>query len=128
VKCMTPMQSTVIVLFVSAAGGFFLASVLLPATAPTRLGGLCFWLARLLIAASVAVVALGVLEVANSELDRDAGFVGGDANRALLARSVADVLYAGSLAGWGLVVQAIGMSSFAWREFEPADNRPATGP
>jgi hypothetical protein len=110
---MTPLQSSVLVLVVSASGGFFLASALLPGTAATRLGGLCFWLARMLFAASVAALALGVLEIANSDLDVEAEFGGADANRALLARALADLLYAGSLAGWALVVQVIGMSSFA---------------
>ena len=112
---MTPLQSTLALLLVSVVVGFLLASALLPGTALTRLGGLCFWLARALIAASVAVLALGVLEIANSDLT-DTEFGTDDANRALLARLLADVLYAGTLAGWGVVVQVIGMSSFASRE------------
>jgi len=113
---MTPLQSTLALLLVSVVVGFLLASALLPGTALTRLGGLCFWLARALIAASVAVLALGVLEIANSDLSTDTEFGTDDANRALLARLVADVLYAGTLAAWGVVVQVIGMSSFASRE------------
>jgi len=113
---MTPLQSTLALLLVSVVVGFLLASALLPGTALTRLGGLCFWLARMLVAASVAVLALGVMEIANSDLLADSESGTDAANRALLARLLADVLYAGTLAGWGVVVQVIGMSSFASRE------------
>ena len=89
------------------------------------MGALCFWLARLLLAASVAAVALGALEIANSDLDEDASFAGADANRALLARAFADLLYAGTLAGWATVVQVIGMSSFAWSQSQTADDESA---
>jgi hypothetical protein len=88
------------------------------------MGALCFWLARLLLAASLAAVALGALEIANSNLDDDPSFAGSDANRALLARAFTDVLYAGTLAGWATVVQVIGMSSFAWRQSQTADDEP----
>jgi hypothetical protein len=121
---MTPLQSTLALLLVSVVVGFLLASVLLPGTALTRLGGLCFWLARLLVASSVAALALGVLEIANSDLLSDTEFGTDDGNRALLARLVTDLLYAGTLAGWGVVVQVIGMSSFASRERADLDPDP----
>jgi hypothetical protein len=121
---MTPMQSTALVLALGAAAGFVAASALLPGTAPTRMGAVCFWLARLLIAAGVAAVGLGILEVANSDLGSGDDGTGGDASRALLAQTMADVLFSGSLLGWGVVVQVIGMSSFAWRSFESATDEP----
>jgi hypothetical protein len=121
---MTPLQSTGLVLVVSASIGFVLASALLPATAPTRMGALCFWLARLLLAASLAAIGLGALEIANTSLEGDPSFDADDVDRALLARAFTDVLYAGTLAGWATVVQVIGMSSFAWRQSQTADDEP----
>jgi hypothetical protein len=115
---MSSLQSAGLVLVVGAAVGFFGATAVLPGTAATRLGALCFWLSRVLFAAGVAAIGLGILEVASIDLDLEDE--DGGATRAYLARTMTDVLFAGTLLGWGLVVQVIGMSSFARQTNAPA--------